>query len=912
MYRKNVLIGLAAAVAFSILFGTGLLDRLEDQIYDLLLRFRPDRELSSEVVFLDVDDNAIAYAGEFPWPRSITADALVRLKEYGARAAIFDIEYIDRGPQGVDAIYLNQGLSDDFNRSFTEINSTSNDVFQAIRSALRFGRISQAEIDEYSLGFSEIIRDAQTTLFQRSRRIARDNDLYLFQCSALFGKSWATLNLRDETQPLDEEQSSRRPLAEELFSYPVIALDRAYKGEYVDILPCLPDFGRAALGAGFTNVQIDEDGVRRRIDLAQNIHDHWYLQLAFAPLVHYLGSPEIELDNRKMLVKNAEMPDGETRDISIPLDGKGRMLLDWPKKDYVQSYTHISFHEFILLENIEADLERYSRGLSEIDFFLFSQFDPSLARLPFIIMSLNELVEAVRDYRDAAIEQRSDEYFNNLVDYRSQSRELIQEILDMEAGAKINALLPYLLENHPELTDYFNEEAEYVESVMNDIALNLEKYIGIKDRIESTVKDRFCILGRTDTGTTDYGANPFHGKYINVGTHGVVLDMILSENFIYPIGFQWHVAFTLVFVCLFFLLSSKLPPVPRAVSGFFMIGLVALASAMLFRLTGMYFSPLLTVFAMVTAVIVREIMAYAGSEREKQFIRKAFSTYVSDDVVKEIISDPSRLQLGGTKRHMSAIFTDIRGFSTISEQLDPEGLVSLLNRYLTVMSDAILGERGTIDKYEGDAIIAFFGAPMDLPDHALRACCSAINMKRIEQELNDKVLEEKLSPLPLYTRIGINTGSMVAGNMGTGNKMNYTIMGNAVNLAARLEGVNKQYGTKILTTFDTFQETGNQILARKIDRVRVVGINEPVQLLEVLNTVEQAEEREKKLVEVFHQAMDFYVDRNWKDAMDGFNESLVLEDDGKGPSSIYFNRCKNYFRYPPPDDWDGVTNMTEK
>jgi adenylate cyclase len=330
----------------------------------------------------------------------------------------------------------------------------------------------------------------------------------------------------------------------------------------------------------------------------------------------------------------------------------------------------------------------------------------------------------------------------------------------------------------------------------------------------------------------------------------------------------------------------------------------------LFSLTGFYFNPLLTAFSMISAVVAREIISYAGSEREKQFIRKAFSTYVSDDVVKEIIADPSRLQLGGTKRRMSAIFTDVQGFSAISERLDPEHLVSLLNRYLTFMSDAILGEKGTIDKYEGDAIIAFFGAPIPLEDHALRACVSALTMKRIEKELNKKIMEEKISPKPLFTRIGINTGDMVAGNMGTGNKMNYTIMGNAVNLAARLEGVNKQYGTWILASESTVEEAGETILTRKLDRVRVVGINEPVRLHERLNMMDCAEPNEKKLVEVFDQAREYYENRKWKEAIEGFKESLSIENGG--PSAIYLKRCENFLKNPPDDKWDGVNNLTEK
>jgi adenylate cyclase len=250
------------------------------------------------------------------------------------------------------------------------------------------------------------------------------------------------------------------------------------------------------------------------------------------------------------------------------------------------------------------------------------------------------------------------------------------------------------------------------------------------------LRDKFCIIGRVDTGTTDYGANPFYGKYVNVGTHGVVLDTILSETFIFPVSAWMNVLFMLIFIPLFFLASAGLSPVPRFAAGFAMTAVIIAAVIALLRFTGIFLGPSGMVFAMISAVITREIISYAGSEKEKRFIRSAFSTYVSDDVVKEIIVDPSRLQLGGTKRRMTAIFTDIEGFSTISEKLDPEALVSLLNRYLSAMSDVILAEKGTIDKYEGDAIIAFFGAPLDLADHALRACVSAITMKRVEAGLN--------------------------------------------------------------------------------------------------------------------------------------------------------------------------------
>jgi len=280
-------------------------------------------------------------------------------------------------------------------------------------------------------------------------------------------------------------------------------------------------------------------------------------------------------------------------------------------------------------------------------------------------------------------------------------------------------------------------------------------------------------------------------------------------------------------------------------------------------------------------------------------------------VVEEIVTDPTRLQLGGIKRHMTAIFTDVRGFTGIAEHLTPEHLVDLLNHYLSTMSDVILEQKGTIDKYEGDAIIAFFGAPLELPDHAIRACTAAVVMKRLEADVNKYVIENGISPSPLLTRIGINSGEMVVGNMGTQKKMNYTIISNAVNLAARLEGVNKQYGTWILTTENTIRETAGWFLTRRLDRIRVVGIKEPVQIYEILETMEHSTETLRHKVNLFHNALDLFEERNWKSAEQGFYHILEQFPDD-GPSGLYLNRCRQYIANKPSPDWDGVFNILEK
>jgi class 3 adenylate cyclase len=292
-------------------------------------------------------------------------------------------------------------------------------------------------------------------------------------------------------------------------------------------------------------------------------------------------------------------------------------------------------------------------------------------------------------------------------------------------------------------------------------------------------------------------------------------------------------------------------------------------------------------------------------------LRRAFSTYLSEDVVEEIVSDPTRLQLGGINRRMTALFTDVKEFSRIAEVLSPEQLVDLLNSYLSAMSDVILDQKGTIDKYHGDAIVSFFGAPLELKDHAMRACTSAIIMKRLEDEVNKRVLEKGISPSRMLTRIGINTGDMVVGNMGTQKKMNYTIISNAVNLASRLEGVNKQYGTWILTSDSTIQETGGQLFTRRLDRIRVVGINEPIRIHEIMDLKSDATDELYEQVYLFHKALDLYEERKWKDAEEAFKQVLKSFPDD-GPSPLYLERCRQHIEFPPDNEWDGIINLTEK
>jgi adenylate cyclase len=922
---KNVVIGLAAGFFFALLYVLGVLGPVEERIYDFFLHGRPDRKRIDNVVFLDVDDWAIAYNGVYPWPRSVMADGFLRLKEYGTAAVVLDVEFIDKGPEGVDMIYLSRDFPADFEKTFRGVGANVSDLLGALRS----GRIGAEDAERYEKELLALIQEEGAELFRRTSAIARDNDEYLAQASALFGRTWATVNLQN--QPLSSEQAERRPLAEEKFSYPVDAAPGVYGGDFVDVLPTFPAFMKAARGAGFTNVVIDGDGVRRRIFLAQKVLDHWYLQLAFAPLMEYLGRPSIRLEKKRLILQNAAPPGGSGRDIVIPLDAGGRMMLDWPETDYQDSFTpHISFAEFSRLEELESQIEQYLAGLDNAGFPFFTQFDESLSPIPGIIYRISGLFDGARKERARALEETSDEAFSLYLEFRSQAMALAESLVALEPGAKVRALAEGRLgQVYPEDSPAIREEAEYIAMVTDYLATALTQYQDYQSSLRESLSGKFCVIGRADTGTTDIGVNPFYEEYINVGTHAVVLDTILRESFILPLSPLWSAALCFALSLILLLALNSLKPVPRTGLGIGGVALFGLLCFVIFRYTGLFIGPLGPVLAAVLAVVFRELVSYMASEKEKQFINKALSTYVSKDVVAELVANPSLLQLGGSKRQMSAIFTDIQGFSTISEQLDPEQLVQLLNHYLTVMSDTIMENTGTIDKYEGDAIVAFFGAPVHRPDHAVMACRSALIMKKAERDLNRQLIDQGLisaqmldalrksglkidpdSPIPLYTRIGINSGEMVVGNMGTSNKMNYTIMGNAVNLAARLEGVNKQYHTGGITISEyTKSEIGDEFVCRTLGMVRVVGINTPVKIYELLAL--RGEEGNPEAVAAWEKAIGLYGQRQFREAEEIFI-AIAAQNEKDGAARLYTELCRDYIAAPPPAGWDGVNNLTQK
>jgi adenylate cyclase len=287
-----------------------------------------------------------------------------------------------------------------------------------------------------------------------------------------------------------------------------------------------------------------------------------------------------------------------------------------------------------------------------------------------------------------------------------------------------------------------------------------------------------------------------------------------------------------------------------------------------------------------------------------------FQQYVAPSVVSELLANPELLDLGGEEREATVLFCDVAGFTNISEGLSPTDLVKLLNDYLTEMTEIVFQFNGIIDKYEGDAMMAEFGVPVPHPDHALQSCLAAIEMQR--RLIDMRVVWKEEGRSELHSRIGINTGSMLVGNLGSNHVMDYTVMGDNVNLASRLEGVNKVYGTNICISESTYDQLQGELICRELDLIRVKGKQQPVRIFEVLETVDHGIPGGRySMLERYEMALMFYRDQRFEDALELFTELHEVDPDD-GPTKVGKMRCETYVKNPPPPEWDGVFTMTTK
>jgi adenylate cyclase len=413
------------------------------------------------------------------------------------------------------------------------------------------------------------------------------------------------------------------------------------------------------------------------------------------------------------------------------------------------------------------------------------------------------------------------------------------------------------------------------------------------------------LIGASAAGILDFRPTPLSAVYPGVEIQATVLDNILRRDFVRPQKPAVFIALLFIFSLLTAAGASVLRKIWQQVPFFLFCLALPCGAAWLAFYAGCWLELAVPIFAVLTGFIGASLLNYSIEGKQRRFIKDVFRRYLSPDVIDRIIRNPSLLRLGGEKREITSFFSDVAAFTPISEVLSPEDLVDLLNEYLSEMTEIILASGGTLDKYEGDAIIAFWNAPLDQPDHALRACRAALQCRKRLAEMGPR-FSRKIGR-PLTMRIGLNSGPAVVGNMGSSRRFDYTAMGDTVNLASRLDGAAKLYGLTILAAEETFIRVREAIVTREVDTIRVVGKAKGVSVYEIIGEKGEVAAVELERLNLFAQAREAYKRRDWDRAADLFGRI-----EGDSVAAIYLARCRDFKGSPPAVGWDGVFELKHK
>jgi adenylate cyclase len=424
-------------------------------------------------------------------------------------------------------------------------------------------------------------------------------------------------------------------------------------------------------------------------------------------------------------------------------------------------------------------------------------------------------------------------------------------------------------------------------------------------------KDRLVLFGPTATGIADMAVTPFqteaypgvevHANFIENLLHGDFLRRGLRENLI-------DIGFILLFSLGAGILLSVVPSVRATAILIVLLGFFLGLAYYLFVSRQIWIAAFLPTATLTVNYAGIVSYRFFFEEREKKKMHGAFQQYVAPSVINQLLQQPDLLRLGGEEKVLTAMFTDIRGFTSISELMSPGELVDLLNEYLSEMTEIIFRNWGTLDKYIGDAIMAFWGAPYPQTDHPERACHAALEMLDTLAVLQEKWGAEGRPRMNIG--IGIHTGPMLVGNMGSRRRFNFTIMGDNVNLASRLEGLNKTYGTRLIVSENTHQIVSDQVVSRELDLIRVKGKMQPVKIYQLLGRASDGD-RFRDLLDRFRAALESYRSAQWETAIGQFGE-LLRDYPDDGPTRVFIQRCWDLIETPPEEEWDGVYVMKSK
>ncbi|MBQ9205373.1 MAG: CHASE2 domain-containing protein [Treponema sp.] len=937
-----VLIVLAAVIFWTLVCAIGALQKFDYRVYDLMLGFTKNPETRQEVLLVEADNvstsnDSFQEMKTWPWPRNIFANVLMRMKEFGASTAVFDIEYLSPSSLAVNE--------------------------DAIIEA-------NANFDGTKPDFASFVRD---------------NDDYFARAIQFFGNTWLTINTLDIDMKYTDEEID---YVKKRFLYDVEDTDNlilkdfrkgrldSVKTSFIDnftmekpdwenpeflkkyligFSPAMHQFISHAQGAGFTNVIIDMDGTRRRIELLNDKDGVFAGQLAFAPILRIINPEKITREKKSLELTNCKGVGG--KNISIPFDSDGKMLINWVHSLFINSFRHESVFFLAQLDDLEKNIVTELKSLNGFLISLDAVQIPGLDLTPLEgSATVNSLVSDYSDITDfkeyllAKCEGFDIEgnaigggvEYSDYVQYFQARKDFFEGVTKFCNGNALDEIAERLITLRDYIpADTFDSIQAELAGIFDTLSSENDLYNSIFAEKKAIYANSFCILGHTASSTTDLGTTPFERAYMNVGTHANVYNTIMNEDFIYPISWIWGAVIAAILALVLIVLPAEKKAFVQNVTGVSLVVISLIFPALLFILFSVYMPALTAILIAFTSYLAMTIYRFATSEKDKKFLQTTFGAYVAPAVVDQIVKNPALASLGGKSDMLTALFSDVKSFSAFTEVINNEAgedkgaerLVAVLNDYLGVLSDAIMDNKGTIDKYVGDEIVSFFGAPVHDDNNAFDACVAGIRILQAEHRFNEEnkgrlpINPATGEPFFLHSRVGLNTGNMVVGNMGTEKKLNYTIMGNNVNLASRLEGTNKAYGSWIMCSESTWLaankgENAGKIVARKLDCVRVINVKRPVGIYSIIGLRSELSEKRIKATDLFNEGTKWYlkgsdtpeVPKDIEDLKKAYNfykqsDELYPADES---AKVFMERCEDYIKNGVPKIWDGVYTMKSK
>ena len=852
---------------------------IDEKTIDLRLISRGPRPVGEKVALLTVDEKAVSSVGRWPWPREITAKAIENAIALGAKVIAFDMVFSEASSNLALKLYEDYksqySLNSEIEKFFKEeLKKYDADEVLAQTITNHTNHIVVGSFYEHSfehMNFARHEDPCHSWIFEQSQAfqiwdneevIISYEDVNEIYIPDIINEQYKAVLNEIESEILAENAGVISASQKTELDSKILNEKYQFCAQWLNPErdPTYEVFQDA-----WSQIKQQDDHDEIKEDtfdaFAQNIVTNSLANVIPQASGWVMNTPQISRGVKHTGFFNAQQDmDGTIR--------RSRLLVR-NGKHYMPS---IAFKAFLVGNNYNANVQMVPNAQN-----------PGTKEIGKITITSNDTGEEIQNYHLP---------------------------IDGEGLLQVNYAGPQKIFPYVSLADLLTDdedmEIEQARFAKGQLEIIDKKRVNKREFING----KYFILGATAIGIFDLRVTPFDENYPGAETHVNVLDNLLSQNFLSPHpDEETHMLLVLLGMGIFLTLAlAKLGSVSGLLLSIMTLVSIALFDKYYLFEQGILVSVIFPLALTGSLYVVLTFYKYFTEERNKRELRSTFQKYVSPAIVDEVLKNPKNIELGGRKENITVLFSDIRGFTTISEKLDPRALSDLLNSYLTPMTDLVFENRGTLDKYMGDAVMAFFGAPIHYQQHPHFACRCALKMV---EKLKELQMEYRKLGLPeIDIGIGLNTGDCSVGNMGSQTVRSYTVMGDAVNLGSRLEGINKQYGTRIIISEFTHSQIKDQFTCREVDLVRVKGKVLPVRIYELIAEEKASDEIMSKL-EFFTKGYQLYHQKQFKAAMEQFNQALNIEPNDYC-SKLYIERCQNYLNEPPPSDWDGVFIMTTK